>query len=371
MALEIIDSGVIYRNLNPGYDTIFAAFPHPVELRANELVCTYQRGKALYATDLTFGLVRSMDGGHTWRDEVEICRPWQDARPYSYHDPFLTKFGDTLVIAAFRTDRSDSDRPLFNDATGGLTNVESILTRSRDGGRTWSPPEVVALPDDGVFTPSSSIIELANGQWFWAFDRWHGFDEPGPYQPRMVAFFSDDEGRSWGNPIDMTGTAAGKGFWHGKVIRLRDDRLFVTYWSAEMSTMENLPVHSAFGSSDGRAWSEPAPTSLPGQTQCPVQLADGTFAVIYTGRELERPGFFVATSTDGRHWDLENQVRLWDATGRATLGVSAPDAYPRSHDTIAFGAPSLIRLENGDLLVAFWCTEMSVTHLRYVRLWMR
>jgi hypothetical protein len=92
-------------------------------------------------------------------------------------------------------------------------------------------------------------------------------------------------------------------------------------------------------------------------------------AVIYTVRATEPPGFFAAVSEDGgKTWDLDNQIQVWDATGRQTIGVDSPDKYPRSHDTIAYGAPTSAVLDNGDMLCSMWCTEVSVTHIRYIRL---
>jgi hypothetical protein len=76
-----------------------------------------------------------------------------------------------------------------------------------------------------------------------------------------------------------------------------------------------------------------------------------------------------ALSEDGgRTWDLDSQIRLWDATGRDRLGVVALDAYPRSHDTIAFGAPAAARLADGDLYAAWWCMEAAIVHTRWARL---
>jgi hypothetical protein len=74
-------------------------------------------------------------------------------------------------------------------------------------------------------------------------------------------------------------------------------------------------------------------------------------------------------STDGGcTWDLGNQVRVWDATGWTHIGLSRPDQYPRSHDTIAFGAPSLLATQEGELFASWWCTYASLTHLRWARL---
>jgi hypothetical protein len=70
----------------------------------------------------------------------------------------------------------------------------------------------------------------------------------------------------------------------------------------------------------------------------------------------------------GVTWDLENQIRLWDATGWTRIGHNSADKYPRSHDTIAFGAPTLMTTTGGDLYASWWCTYASLTHIRWARL---
>ena len=111
------------------------------------------------------------------------------------------------------------------------------------------------------------------------------------------------------------------------------------------------------------------PTALPGQTNCTVELPDGRLAAIYTWRESDRPGFMVVLSNDSsRTWDLEHQIRVWDATGWTHIGLSRPDRYPRSHDTIAFGAPSLTTTMSGELFASWWCTYASLTHVRWAKI---
>jgi hypothetical protein len=276
----------------------------------------------------------------------------------------------TLVIGAFRADRSDPEQPMFNERTGGLLKIEPILMRSNDGGRTWSVPEPVILPDGIVATPTTSIIELGDGRWFWPFDQWKEFDDERPYRPRTLGFFSDDQGRSWGGMVVYAdGAADGKGFWHGKPIVLEDGRLLTVYWAADMGSGANLPNHICVSDATARTWSNPLPSNLPGQTNAVVDLGGGRLAIVYTLRESEQPGIMAAVSEDGGWtWDLDNQVRLWDATGRDRLGVESLDAYPRSHDTIAFGAPVALRTLEGDIYAAWWCMEAALVHVRWARL---
>jgi hypothetical protein len=140
--LEVVLESIVYRNPDPGYRYVMASNPSPVQLSEHEIVCPYNRGQAYYSTDLTLHLARSLDGGATWSEHSLIYDGTR--QKYSYHAPMATRLHDgRLLIVGFRTDRSDRDRPLFNEATGGLASVENFLMQSADGGRTWTEPQVL------------------------------------------------------------------------------------------------------------------------------------------------------------------------------------------------------------------------------------
>lgn len=372
--LTIVDSGILYINPDPAHYHVFASHAHPLQLSANEYIATYQRGDGMYAANTNIALARSTDGGVTWQTTGLLHDRQDDDRPYSYHDGFLSQMRDgTLVVFAFRADRSDADQPMFSPSGGIMTN-EPVLFFSEDGGHHWSAPRVLHLPDGVVATPACAVVQMADGRWLATFDQWHGYEDDRPYTPCMLACISADRGQSWQSVEDIAdGAEIGKGFWHGKTIRLHDDRLYTLYWAADMQQPElgpvNLSIHYSLTDAQGQEWPMPLPTNLPGQTNWPAQLPDGTLCAIYTQREASAPGFMVACSTDhGQTWDLENQVRLWDATGWTNIGISSPDKYPRSHDTIAFGAPTLMTTAEGDLYASWWCTYASLTHVRWARL---
>ena len=372
--LQILDSGVLYINPDPAHYHVSAFYPNVVQLSEQEFICTYQRGDGIYAANSNIALLRSMDGGLTWKDCGYLHEKTLDDQPYSYHATFVSRMCDgTLVACPFRADRSNSNQPFFS-ATGGLIANDPILLISRDNGYSWSSPMVMSLPGGMVATASQSIIELRDGRWLATFDQWLAFDDSRPYKPRMVGFFSDDQGQTWNDMVVVAdGAKEGKGFWHGRPIRLSDGRLFSLLWSADMTNLErgpvNLPIHYTCGDSTGHKWEMPKPTTIPGQTNCAAELPDGRLAAIYTWRESDPPGFMVVLSNDGgQTWDLEHQIRVWDATGCAEIGLNITDRYPRSHDTIAFGAPSLITMTNGGLFASWWCTYASLTHLRWARI---
>jgi len=372
--LAITNSGILYINPDPAHYHVFASHSHPLQLSAREYLATYQRGDGMYAANQNIALTRSLDGGVTWQPEGFLYNKVGDDRPYSYNDGFLSRLGDgTLIVFAFRADRSVADQQMFSPS-GGLIDNEPIFFTSHDGGHTWNEPQPIPLPAGVVATPASTMTELVDGRWLATFDQWHGYQDDRPYKPIMLAMTSADRGRTWSKLQTMAdGAAIGKGFWHGKSIRLHNDRLFTLFWAADMTQPDkgpvNLPIHYAITDPGADHWPTPQPTNLPGQTNWPAQLPDGTLAAIYTLREADHPGFMLALSNDlGQSWDLENQVRVWDASGWTHLGISSPDKYPRSHDTIAFGAPTLMTTQEGNLYASWWCTYASLTHIRWARL---
>ncbi len=372
--LRITDSGIIYINPDPAHYHVSAFFPNVVQLSESEFICVYQRGDGMYAANSNVALLRSLDGGVSWTDEGDLHDKSQDDRPYSYHGTHVSRMCDgSLVVCPFRADRSNPDQPFFSEM-GGLIANDPVLLISQDDGLTWTGPSVVSLPPDLVATPAQSVIELSNGSWLATFDRWPAFGDSGPYKPRMLCLFSDDRGQSWKDMVVMAdGAEEGKGFWHGRAVRLANGRLFSLLWSADMTDPDrgpiDLPIHYTFADPTGHVWQTPQPTTLPGQTNCTAELPDGRLAAIYTWRESDCPGFMVALSKDGgQTWDLEHQIRVWDATGWTEIGLSSPDRYPRSHDTIAFGAPSLITTISGELFASWWCTYASLTHMRWAKI---
>jgi len=82
--------------------------------------------------------------------------------------------------------------------------------------------------------------------------------------------------------------------------------------------------------------------------------------VVYTLREGVRPGIVVALSDYGG--------RSWGATGRDRLGVVYFEMYPYSPDTVAFAAPTALRLADGDVYANWWCMEVAIVHVCWVRL---
>ena len=369
--LHVTGAGVLYRNPLPGHQVVHASIPFTLEVTPGQFLCVYRRGTAFYSPDGVLAKVRSMDGGKTWQEEGVVRDPRQDERPYSYSAPTVTKLSDgSLVIVAMRRDHSDPTKLAVNPKTGSFMPVQTLLFRSPDAGRTWSDPEIIGIPDHLILDFSGPVIELNDGRWFLPFDRGKDYDDPGPPRTYMLGLFSSDQGRTWGDQVIMAdGRDTDIAYFHGRVIRLLDGRLFTLLWARNEKTGTFLTIHRVVSDVHGRNWSAPEATTIPGQTSWAADLGDGRMVAGYTYRDGAKPGIRAALSLDGgKTWDLDRQVQLWDATGRETIGVVAVDQYPQSHDVIAFGKPMATATGDGEVLVSFWCTEFCVTQAQWARL---
>ena len=369
--LVLTQEGVLYRNPHPGHKAECAYLPNVLALSERELICFYRVGQAFYSIDGKFGQLRSTDGGVSWQQEGFVWDPKKDDKHLNYSAPHGTVLKDgTVLLLGQRTDCSESERLSFNQNTGGSAPREKFLFRSTDKGQTWSEPEVLELPDHGLADTPSQIIELNNGRWFLACELWKDWDDPKPLHIKGFAMFSDDRGRTWCDRLDLcSATDTEKMYSHSRYTRMLDGRILALQWTQQVGTGKDCELHLVVSDQTAAKWSYPQPTGIMGQTSWAADLGRGTIAAAYTQREGRKPGIMVVLSEDeGKTWDLDNQLMVWDAVGQEFLGVDHKPSYPASHDNIAFGKPNLTRLPDGTLICSWWCTQACVTHARFAKL---
>lgn len=372
-APRIVHDGILYRNPAPGHVAICAFYPSLVSIGINDILCVYRRGQAIYSNDGQIAKLRSADGGATWKSDGVLWNRHDEkcGEKFSYMAPFISRLSDgTLAIIVKRSLAEVIDVEMFNPVTGGNKPSELVLTTSRDGGRTWSPPRVLDLPDGDVLSSHTSVIDLDDGRWMMCFEKWKRWDDTRPLHIHGFAMFSKDQGATWGGRLDFPSASdAERMFSHSQYRKRRDGGIWALQWTQSIGGNENHDLHLVTADKSGKTWSSPVPTGLRGQTSCIADLGEGRAVATYVAREGMRPGVMVvASDDDGRTWDVEHQTMVWDAVGQEFLGVVHKPSYPSSHDNIAFGKPDLIMLPDGDVIASWWCTQACVTHIRYARL---
>ncbi|MEQ8785046.1 MAG: sialidase family protein [Pirellulaceae bacterium] len=161
-------------------------------------------------------------------------------------------------------------------------DIEILLCRSTNGGRTWSPPQRIADAKKETVNNAVAIVDRDSQRIHFLYCiNYH----------RCYYMFSDDDGVTFSEPTDIT--AAFEPFrkhydWHvlatgpGHGIQLRNGRLLVPVWLSTATTQHRPSAVSVIYSDDhGKTWrageivcQHPEPLINPSETVA-VQLSDG------------------------------------------------------------------------------------------------
>jgi len=220
-------------------------FPVACRLRDGAIGVVMRGGAPHVGLGGRLDYVSSREEGRTWSPPVTIADSGADDR-----NPAFGQAADgTLVVGFWRTTNYDENGrydPRLNNP------VETRVTRSPDGGRTWSPPERIALAGLEWGSPFGKIVTLPDGTLLMAIygDRVLQADEraamPESRQESHL-YRSRDGGRTWGD----ASCVAADGYNETALLRMPDGRLLAAVRGIRGDT-------SLCASADGGStWSPP------------------------------------------------------------------------------------------------------------------
>ena len=364
--IELLDTGLVYRNPRPHVESRHAYFPSVVQLTGGEIVVTMTIGQAFESKDQHVHVARSGDGGKTWEVAGPVYEPDSDGVPTSEYCRITATPQD---IAAFliKYNRSRPDCGLSNEKNMGFVETELTIMRSTDKGRTWNTPLAFEPPLIGPsFEMCCPIRILHDGRWIIPTSTWRSFDGYCPNGMKAVALVSYDQGKTWPEYLDvMDGTRQGIIYWESRVIQLPDHRLLGVAWAYDERNGKDLPNHYSISDPEGRIFGAAGSTGLNGQTLEPILLEDGRVLSIY--RRVDKPGLWANISgIEADRWVNEYESPIWGYAGGQR--VSSDKNMVNNFHALRFGAPSAIRLQDGCIFVAIWAVEDCVGNIRWFKL---
>ena len=179
--------------------------PHgPIQLKDGRLLYA---GKKLWAEDKKIGVAESKDDGLTWQWLAEI--PTRQGDKNAYHELHAVEATDGTLIAQIRN---------HNEADKG----ETLQTESKDGGKTWTEPHCI-----GVWGLPSHLLRLRDGRLLMSYGHRR---KPFGNQARL----STDNGKTWGEPILLSGDGKSGDLGYPSTVELKDGTL-LTVWYESMT----------------------------------------------------------------------------------------------------------------------------------------
>lgn len=210
-------------------------------------------------------------------------------------------------------------------------DINIIVRRSTDNGKTWSDIEtVVDFPYGKSASDPSMIVDSMTNEIFLFYNYMDLDTKKDIYYLHVVK--STDNGKTWSEPIDITSQIA-KPEWYKDFKFITSGRGIQTKSGKLLHTMVNLNsgLH-VFGSDDhGKTWYFIDTSIQPADESKIIELANGTLMI---NARVNKKGLrYVHTSTDdGKTWETKPEPELIDPGCNASIirYTSKADGYNKN-----------------------------------------
>ena len=227
---------------------------------------------------LSIWVCRSSDGGKTWTQIKDFPAPdagWSNYVPFG--DIKIGEDG-ALHVSCYGGEFVD---PSQSTKTKGY---RSWHFRSDDDGKTWKRTAII-----GKTSNETTILHLGGKRWLAA-----------AREVAMDIFLSEDDGNTWGEPLRVTG----KNEINGHLLRLKDGRLLLAHGSrvkGKAPAPNQFGVLARFSTDEGKTWGEPIRIAHSLESDCgypsTVQRADGKLVTAWYSKASEdHPGYHMAAA---------------------------------------------------------------------------
>jgi len=182
------------------YDCLVDSPHGPIQLADGRLLYA---GKDLWREGSRVGVCQSEDDGQSWKWLAEI--PVRDGDSHrNYHELHAVEAADGRLVLHIRNHNSKNSR-------------ETLQSESDDGGKTWSIPRSI-----GVWGLPSHLLRLRDDRLLMSYGHRR---KPFGNQARI----SEDHGRTWSEPVTVSGDGMGGDLGYPSTVQLKDGSL-LTVW---------------------------------------------------------------------------------------------------------------------------------------------
>ncbi len=371
-AIEYLEQHVIYENPRPHVHSRHGCFPGLTVLPSGELLALFVIAEAFEAPNGTTWVSRSSDHGRTWN----LQGPLYDKSVVGFETtdslkPLLLRSG-SLIATGYRFHRHDLEMPIAIPETGGILPGDDIVSFSTDEGRTWTIPEIIPRSYPELLELSGPCIEShSSGDVLGVAAPYKMPDGSNPSGQIGVLMRSRDKGRTWDDSVHYFTTLDNRITpFEARLCEMQDGRLVALVWAYDYATDAHLPNHFVVSHDDGHTWSQPYPTPHAGQASNLLWLGDDLLLTIHSHRGTRDTGIYVRVVDFSRdEWKPLTEIVIYGANagGQTREGQEMAEMFR----SLRFGQPSLLKLDDGEILASHWCIEDGQGRIRAHRLRLR
>ena len=372
----IEDQGLILDAAEQPDERRISYFTALCPLSSGTILCGCQTGTAKHAVNSTIGLSRSTDGGQTWQPlPVEFSAEVAGAPGSCGAVELVEAEPGRLLLLATWFDRSEPGRPLFDPVTEGILRSKQLLAVSVDEGQSfgyWQELNVGGLKGCSLTGP---VMRWDDGTIGVAFESFKEYDDPGPGRHGAWLMTSRDGGRSFAPPVLVAQHPEHQVYyWDQRLCAGRAPGEFTAmFWTHDLAAKRDLHVHMRQGRSDDDMSPVDAPqaTTLPGQIAAPLLLGDGRLLAFVVDRG--RPGTMTlwCSRDNGTSWPERDRLIVYTHDERAAVTQGRENVdfkqYWEDMGKWSFGHPAIRRLDDRRVLLAWYAGTPDRMGLHWAR----
>lgn len=376
-SLIIESAGLVYDAREHKPQRRIAFFPSLCPLADGSILAGFQAGPAKNAATGTIRLARSADGGRSW--SVMPCEFDTSfagiTGSLGCAEMVEAEVGRVLLFATW-LDRSDPIRPFFDPVTEGILHSKTLVATSADGGRTWGRWQELAMHGLRGCSLTGPILHWRDGTIAVAFESFREFDDPDPRHHAAWLIASHDGGRTFSPPLLVAEHPDhAVYYWDQRLCTGSEVGSFTgLFWSHDLVGKRDLTVHMRRARLHGGTTTAaaPAPLPIPGQIAAPLELADGRLLAFVVDRG--RPGTMTLWSSPdgGLTWPDHDRLVVHVHEERAAVSQRGKEIdfaeYWEDMGKWSFGHPVLRPLADGRLLAAWYAGTPQCMSIHWARI---
>lgn len=304
-------------------------FPVALRLQDGRIAVVLRGGAPHVGLAGRLDMVFSADEGQTWSAPTVVVDSPLDDR-----NPALGQAADgTLIVGFWRTGTYD-DSGKYNP---NLDKERSTwVTRSQDGGRTWSAPDAIDCADIGYGSPFGRILTQPDGALLMAIygEAVRPAGQKLQREDHSYLYRSIDQGKTWARYCEL---GAGHGqFNETSLLRLSTAKLLAAIRSRAGE------VWLASSADDGKTWSAPEKLTPPSVHPADLCLLPSGQVLLVMGDRRKPYGVLgIVGNLEGR----------FDWARRFSLVIDAVNGD--------CGYPSSVVLRDGRVLTTYYATGVT------------
>lgn len=361
--MQVETRSVIYAAATQPETERVAFFDSVLRLECGTWLSGFTAGRTKHHHQASIRLTRSRDAGRSWdllpwRFLTEL-----NGVPGSLTGAEMVEIerGRLLLFSTW-FDRTDPERPLFDAETEGILRSKQLLAVSSDEGETWSDWQIVPTPGLTGCAITGPVLQWADGSIAFAFESFKEFDDPSPPKHGAWLLISRDGGRSFEPPHLVAQDPQQRVyFWDQRLcVGTAPGEFIAMFWTHDRAAKRDLPVYFLRGNvnDSSTARQSPVETTIPGQIAAPLLWHDGRLFTFVVDRD--RPGTLrLWTSHDGgATWPKSDclTVHEHDEQAKLSQGLENIDfaQYWEDMGKWSFGHPTIRPFDSERVLLTYY-----------------